>query len=119
MKKTNHSTNCIFCKIINGELNSWIVYQDEIVIVILDVMPLSKGHCLVITKRCQPNLLQLNKEELLHIQKATQIVTDKLQVQLQPQGFNFINNFNSIAGQEINHYHLHIIPKYNLEDGFI
>lgn len=119
MSKQQHKPDCLFCQIVSDRLKSWKIYENKQVLVFLDVSPLAKGHCLVVTKKCHKNLLELNREELLAVHEAAQEVIKKLKSSFQPTGFNLINNVNKIAGQEINHYHLHIIPKYEAGYGFI
>ena len=118
MTEQEKRVNCLFCQIVKKELQSWIVHENEEITIFLDITPLAKGHCLVVTKKCHKNLLTLNEKELLAIQRGAQMMVAKLTKTFQPQGFNLINNFNRIAGQVVDHYHLHIIPKYEQQYGF-
>ena len=112
-----NSKNCVFCKIVQKKIQSWTLFEDENVIVFLDVKPVTKGHCLVVPKKCCQNILQLSDSDLFAIHKKAQLTTQLLIKKLQPKGFNIVNNFNAIAGQVVNHYHLHIIPKYEKKYG--
>lgn len=118
MNSLKQQSNCVFCQIVKKELKASIVYENNTIIVFLDVAPLAKGHCLVVTKKCRKSILELDQSELLAINAGAQMMIKRLQRVFQPKGFNLVNNFNKIAGQVVNHYHLHIIPKYEREYGF-
>ncbi len=108
---------CIFCNIIKKINLAYYVLENQHAIAILDAFPINTGHILIISKNCVPNLQALQDQELLAIQKLTQKAIKLLEKRLNAKGFNILNNYNEIAGQIINHYHLHIIPKYHSNDG--
>ncbi|WHP39213.1 MAG: HIT domain-containing protein [Mollicutes bacterium] len=110
--------NCIFCKIIRREIPSYILYENEYALVVLDAFPVDRGHTLIISKVCKKNLLELSLKQIYEITRIQQKIAGLLITKLGAKGFNFMNNFNRIAGQQVDHYHLHIIPKYNEKDGF-
>lgn len=110
---------CLFCKIINKEIGSNTIYEDDNVIAILDLYPADKGHTLIIPKKHYSSFLTINIEELNFINIAAQTICKKIMKKLEAKGFNIITNINSIAQQSILHYHLHIIPKYQKDQGFI
>lgn len=115
MKVTNKlkdHKSCLFCAIVKNEQKAWKIYEDELVLCFLDINPIEQGHCLIIAKKCHLNILSLADEELLAMGRATQKIIKTLQKKLQVQDFNIINNFGKIAGQIIDHYHIHVIPKY-------
>ncbi len=103
---------CLFCQIIAGKKPVFLVFECNLCIAILDAFPQTPGHILILTKRCVPNLKHLKKVELLEIQQLSQKVVKLLEDQMAAKGFNLVNNYNRIAGQIIDHYHLHIIPRY-------
>ncbi|NLC54727.1 MAG: HIT family protein [Erysipelothrix sp.] len=107
---------CIFCKIINKELDSETVYEDKDVIAIMDLNPLTKGHTLVIPKVHYKNILDTPPEVL----KKVMVVAQKLAIQymdtLKMEGFNLVVNNNSVAQQAVDHLHVHIIPRYNKDE---
>ena len=107
---------CIFCKIVNGEIPSKKVYEDENVIAILDISQATKGHTLVIPKKHSDNLLQIDSEEYINVMKAVKIVVEKINNSLKPQGINILNNCGEAAGQTVMHFHVHIIPRYENND---
>ena len=109
--------DCLFCKIIKGEIPSKTIYEDEIVKVMMDINPISDGHLLVLPKNHNTDLLDLDDDTLLHIKRTT---TEKLipilKEKLNCSGVTICQN-NGL-GQEIKHFHLHLIPRYkddNLE----
>lgn len=101
----------IFCKIINGEIPSKRLYEDEFVVVILDVNPSSNGHSLVIPKKHYQDLFDIEEETLNHIMKIARDMALKLKEKLRCEGVTLMQN-NGL-GQDVKHFHLHIIPKYN------
>lgn len=103
--------DCLFCKIIKGETPSKTIYEDEIIKVMMDINPISDGHILVIPKNHNTDLLDLDDDTLLHIKKiTTEILMPKLKEKLQCAGITICQN-NGL-GQEIKHFHVHLIPRY-------
>ncbi|WP_423792592.1 HIT family protein [Methanocaldococcus indicus] len=109
---------CIFCKIVNGEIPAKVVYEDDYVLAFLDINPRSKGHTLVIPKKHYEKFEDIPDEEL---QKLILGVKKTLNI-LKKLGFsdyNIVNNNGKLAGQEVNHVHFHIIPRFGEEEGII
>ena len=103
--------DCLFCKIIKGEIPSKTIYEDEIVKVMMDINPISDGHILVIPKNHNTDLLDLDDDTLLHIKRiTTEILIPKLKEKLNCDGITICQN-NGL-GQEIKHFHVHLIPRY-------
>ena len=103
--------DCLFCKIIKGEIPSKTIHEDEIVKVMMDINPISDGHILVIPKNHNTDLLDLDDDTLLHIKKiTTEILIPKLKEKLNCDGITICQN-NGL-GQEIKHFHVHLIPRY-------
>ena len=105
--------NCIFCKIVNGDIPSKMLYEDGEFKVILDLGPATKGHALILPKNHYRTLYELpddmaSKVMLLAKKMASQM-TDKLEC----DGFNLVQNNGEAAGQTVFHFHLHLIPRYN------
>jgi histidine triad (HIT) family protein len=103
--------DCIFCKIINGDIPSYTIYENEYVKCFLDINPLSNGHTLIIPKKHFKDAFDIDEKYLFEIHKASKIILNMLNEKLKPNGFQLVQN-NGIV-QEVKHYHLHIIPKYN------
>lgn len=101
----------IFCKIVKGEIPSKKLYEDELVMVILDVNPTSNGHSLVIPKEHYQDFFDIKREALEHIMDVAKEMAIKLEEKLGCEGMTLIQN-NGIS-QEVKHFHLHLVPKYN------
>lgn len=104
--------DCIFCKIIAGQIPSKKVFEDEDVFVFNDIQPLTKGHCLVIPKNHCENIFDINSDVLQKIIIVTQNISLQLKKELGCLGVNIINNSGKTAEQVVGHFHLHIIPRY-------
>lgn len=106
------SKECIFCKIIKGEIPSTKLFEDENVLSFLDIMPAAKGHALVIPKKHYSILLDMPHEELKSVIEAVQKIASATMVALPGvEGFNVIQSNNEAAGQAIPHVHFHVIPR--------
>lgn len=101
----------IFCKIIEGEIPSKKIYEDDVVMVILDVNPIRNGHSLIIPKKHYQDLYDIPDEVLSHIMKISREMSKKLTEKLSCQGITLEEN-NGIS-QDVKHFHLHVIPKYS------
>ncbi len=110
--------NCIFCKIIAGEIPSHTIYEDEQFKVILDVGPATRGHALIIPKNHYANLYELPEEMAADAMKLAKKLMIKMTEKLHCDGFNVIQNNGEVAGQTVFHFHMHLIPRYK-EDGEI
>lgn len=108
--------NCLFCKIIKGEIPSYTVYETEDVKVFMDINPMAKGHLLAIPKKHYKNLFDVDKEILSKIDEAICQVYPKLKQKLGAEGLTRIQN--NELGQEVKHYHMHLVPRYK-KDKFI
>ena len=110
--------DCIFCKIVNGELPAFVIYEDGHFMVILDRYPSAKGHVLIIPKRHATDIYSLNQEEAAALIPLTQKVSAKLRDTLAMDGLNLVQNNGKAAGQVVFHFHLHLIPRY-VNDGVV
>ena len=104
----------IFCKIINGEIPGKKVFEDDTVMVIMDVNPVSNGHCLIIPKVHYQDLYDMDIKTLNHILKIARDVSKILMEKLSCDGITLVQNNGSV--QEVKHFHLHLIPKYEGKD---
>lgn len=105
--------NCIFCKIINKEIPSNIIYEDDIVLAFLDISPVKCGHTLIIPKKHYKDLDEINEETLNHIMKVSKLLKKRIEEKLNPSGLQLVQNNGDL--QEVKHYHLHLIPNYDKE----
>ena len=108
--------DCIFCKIIKGEIPCTKVYEDEEHLSFLDIAPANKGHCLVIPKKHSETTLDMNKEELCRLIAVVNKVTAGVVKALKPDGYNLFVNNKKAAGQLVPHVHFHIVPRFK-DDG--
>lgn len=108
--------NCIFCKIANGEIPSRTVYEDDRFRVILDNGPATKGHALVLPKEHFANLFEIPEDWAADAFKIAKKVGLTVTETLHADGLNIVQNNGAVAGQSVNHFHVHIIPRYK-DDG--
>jgi histidine triad (HIT) family protein len=104
----------IFAKILRGEIPSVKVWEDEDVLVFMDVFPQSEGHTLVISKTSTArNLLEIEPEALARVTAATQRTAKAIEKALQPEGFSVVQYNGEAGGQTVYHLHFHIIPRWS------
>ncbi|GKV66978.1 MULTISPECIES: HIT family protein [Sporosarcina] len=111
-------TSCIFCNIVEGSIPGEKVYEDEHVIAFMDIMPVTKGHVLLIPKTHRENLYEMTEDEAANLFKAAPRIAAALKEEFQPAGMNLLQNNGSFAGQSVYHFHMHLIPRYDNTDGF-
>ncbi|WP_416149185.1 HIT family protein [Salipaludibacillus sp. HK11] len=110
--------DCIFCKIVNGEIPAAKVYEDEDVLAFLDLSQVTKGHTLVIPKNHEENIYELSEETAQKLFKVIPKISNGIKAAYNPIGLNILNNNGEAAGQSVYHYHMHLIPRYGKGDGF-
>lgn len=109
----------IFSKIIDGEIPSFKIYENEHVYAFLDISQVTKGHTLLIPKKASPNIYETDAETMKHISEALPIVANAIKKAFNPDGLNIIQNNGEFASQSVYHIHFHIIPRYKDDiDGF-
>jgi histidine triad (HIT) family protein len=104
--------DCIFCKIVAGELPATIVDEDEHTIAFMDINPATRGHALVVPRRHTPDLLSIEPQELATVVSAAQRLAARAKERLRADGINVINSCGAAAWQTVFHFHLHVIPRY-------
>ena len=104
--------NCIFCKIINGDIPSAKVYEDEDFVIMLDIGPATFGHVLILPKEHYANLFEMPEELLAKAVKLAKSFGEKLVKALHADGMNVVQNNGLAAGQTVFHFHMHLIPRY-------
>lgn len=111
--------DCIFCKIIEGDIPSRKVYEDEDVIAILDISQVTKGHTLVISKEHVRNILDYSDDLAARVfSKVPKIARAVKAFDSECKGLNVLMNNEEIASQSVFHSHIHLLPRYDESDGF-
>lgn len=115
--------DCIFCKIINGDIPSFTLYEDDVVKVFLDVNPTVNGHTLIVPKKHYVDLFDIPNDVLMHIMDIARKMDAIFKEKLGSEGVTLVQN-NGLL-QEVKHFHLHLRPHYssklelmNVEDVF-
>ena len=103
---------CIFCKIVAGELPAERVDEDEHTLAFMDINPWTRGHALVIPKRHSRNLYEVSEDDLLATAAAARRLALRIRDRLGCDGLNLINSCESAAWQAVFHFHVHVIPRY-------
>ena len=110
----------VFEMIIDNEIPSVKLYEDDVCIVILDINPIQKGHALVISKKPYPRFTLAPQDELSHMMEVEKRVDLKMREVLGADGTNIMINNDPASGQEVPHLHIHVIPRYTGDGkGFI
>ena len=103
----------IFEMIINGDIPSTKLYEDDLCIAILDINPVNKGHALVISRKCYPTFTDVPMETLSHMMEIARRIDQKQREALGADGTNIMINNSPASGQEVPHLHIHVIPRYS------
>lgn len=104
--------DCIFCKIANGEIPSKTLYEDEDFRVILDLGPATRGHALILPKEHAANIYEITDSQASKVMAVAKKMAALMTKKLQCDGFNLVQNNGETAGQTVNHFHIHLIPRY-------
>ena len=112
-----HMTDCLFCKIVAGEIPAERVYEDDTVFAFLDIHPVNIGHTLVIPKAHSTNLYDIPDDTLAHTMVILKNLSIAVKEAVSADGINIEMNNEPVAGQIIFHTHLHIVPRFS-GDGF-
>lgn len=105
-------SDCIFCKIANGEIPSATLYEDEDFRVILDLGPASKGHALILPKAHAANIYEISDDMAAKAMILAKKMATKMTEALKCDGFNIVQNNGEPAGQTVFHFHMNLIPRY-------
>lgn len=107
--------DCIFCKIVAGEIPSFKVFEDEKVLAFADINPISTGHTLIIPKDHYENLWEIPENELFAVQRASKIIAEAIRTALSPDGVACLQLNGRAVNQVVMHYHFHLIPRASHE----
>lgn len=108
--------NCIFCEILNKEIPSFEIYEDGDFRAILDVAPATKGHVLILPKEHAATLTDLSDDKLSKILILAKKIINAMKEVHGFTNYNIVQNNGRIAGQTVDHFHLHLIPRYSVEE---
>ena len=109
----------VFCKIVRGEIPCYKIYEDQDVLAFLDISQVTKGHALVIPKEHYDNFLSVPQEVMHKVMDVAQRIGQVAIKYLGAKGVNILSNCYEAAGQSVMHFHVHVIPRYDNNEGFI
>ena len=112
MPDLNADPDCIFCKIVAGELPATIISEDELTVSFMDIAPATRGHALVIPRKHATDLLSVGSEDLQAVALAAQRLAVRAKQRLAADGVNLLNSCGAAAWQTVFHFHVHVIPRY-------
>ena len=104
--------DCIFCKIVAGDIPSTRVFEDERTIAFMDINPGTRGHLLVIPRAHSADLLEIGEEDLDACARTAQVMARRIKERLGADGVNLVNSCGPVAWQTVFHFHIHVIPRY-------
>jgi histidine triad (HIT) family protein len=104
--------NCIFCKIVSGDIPSSVVYEDEDFKAIMDISPASRGHVIILSKKHFDDIYELDDYVAGRVLIVARRIAIAMREELNCEGINFLQNNGEVAGQSVFHIHFHLIPRY-------
>ena len=107
----NADPDCIFCRIVAGEIPSFKLLEDDRILSFMDINPANEGHCLVIPKAHAPDLFEADDESIAAVATACRRVADAVRRTLDPPGISLTQANGTAAGQSVLHLHFHVIPR--------
>jgi histidine triad (HIT) family protein len=109
---SDRDPDCLFCKIVAGELPATIVAEDERTVAFMDINPATRGHALVVPRNHVTNLLEIEHDDLAATVVAAQGLARRVTERLGADGVNLLNSCGQAAWQTVFHFHVHVIPRY-------
>jgi histidine triad (HIT) family protein len=104
--------DCLFCKIVAGEIPATVVQEDDRTIAFMDINPATRGHALVVPRAHARDLLEIGGEDLAAVVAAAQRLAGRAKEALRADGINLINSCGDAAWQTVFHFHVHVVPRY-------
>jgi histidine triad (HIT) family protein len=104
--------DCLFCKIVAGEVPATVVGEDERTVSFMDINPATRGHALVVPREHSVDLLEIGQEDLAAVAAAAKRLAARAKEALGADGVNLLNSCGSVAWQTVFHFHVHVIPRY-------
>lgn len=105
-------TDCIFCKIIAGDMPSHTIYEDDDVVAFMDINPVNPGHVLIVPKEHAENFLKSSQDTMCKLMSVATSITPAILEAVEADSCNFTTNCGRSAGQVVFHTHFHIIPRF-------
>jgi histidine triad (HIT) family protein len=105
--------DCLFCKIVAGEIPATVVGEDERTVSFMDINPATRGHALVIPRAHHDDLMVIDPDDLAATMAAARRLAVRMRETLTPDGFNILNSCGRAAWQTVFHFHLHVVPRYD------
>ena len=103
--------DCIFCKIVNGDLPGFKVFEDRQTLAFMDINPANDGHCLVIPKQHARDLYAISNESIAAVARSARRVATAVQATVEAEGVNLVQCNGPAAGQSVYHFHMHVLPR--------
>lgn len=103
--------NCIFCKIVAGQIPSFRLFEDVASLAFMDINPANEGHCLVIAKPHHPTLYDMPPDLLAAVSATVLKVAKAVEAALKPDGLNLVQSNGKGAAQSVPHFHVHVLPR--------
>ena len=107
------ASDCLFCRIVAGDVPAQIVDSDEHTVAFMDINPATRGHSLVVPRQHSTDLFDIGEDDLEHTIVAAQRLARRIDETLEPDGFNLLNSCRPAAWQTVFHFHIHVIPRYD------
>jgi histidine triad (HIT) family protein len=104
-------SDCVFCKIVEGQIPSVKLLEDDATLAVMDINPAHDGHCLVITKSHYPTVFEINEEAFVAVAHSVHKVARAVNLALSPEGLNLVQANGEGAKQSVNHFHMHVLPR--------
>jgi histidine triad (HIT) family protein len=109
---TDSMSDCIFCKIVAGELPAFKIYEDDATLAFLDIRPVNKGHALIVPKKHSLNIFDVTVDDWIDVTKVVHRLAHGIERAVDADGVNISMNNREHAGQVVGHLHVHIIPRF-------
>jgi len=108
--------DCVFCKIINGEIPANIVYENGKVLAFLDINPINRGHTLIVSKKHYRDISEITEDCLKDVVVVAKKIAGAMEIGLGADGINILHASGKAAQQSVFHFHIHLVPRYR-DDG--
>ena len=109
---TSPAGECIFCKLVQGQIPSAMVFEDELTLAFMDLGQVNPGHVLVASKRHTATLFELTPQEAGAVMQTARRVALAVQAAFKPEGLNLFQANGAVAGQTVGHFHIHVLPRH-------